>query len=267
MLKFRLITALIMIPLVTASIFYLPPLTFLSVAMLVILMAGWEWSQLAGIDHPIKKLTYLVLLALTLVLAISIPVFFVVFIAITWWVVAILLLALYPKGSAYWGKGSMARGFMGLLVLMPCWIGLIILQGFSPEVLMFCLALIWCVDSAAYFVGKKWGAHKMVPAISPGKSYEGFIAGLIAALLIGILGLWLLEVSPQRSLLFLGLCMFGGGILTVLGDLFESMVKRQSHCKDSGTLLPGHGGIMDRIDSMTTAIPFFALIFPYFFSI
>lgn len=266
MLKHRLLTAVVLIPLVIAAIFFLPPMSFLSVAMLVMLLAGWEWAGLCGIKSFWGKSLYLVILAATLSLVLFVPVFIVIFIGVIWWLFALLLLVIYPRFSQYWGSSLWIKALMGFFAFIPCWIGLVLLQGYSPLVLMFCLILIWAVDSAAYFVGRKWGRHKLAPLISPGKSYEGMIAGLLTSLIIGLFGLWLLEISYTGALVFLLICLIGGGFVTVLGDLFESMVKRASHTKDSGSILPGHGGLLDRVDSMLTAIPFFALIIPYFFS-
>lgn len=264
MLKLRLYTALILIPVIVASIFFLPPLTFVSLAVITMLLAGWEWAQLAGLHNTYKKILFLVLLSAALVISIY-SIYIIIIIGILWWLFALILLFLYPKGASWWSHGHYIRAIMGFLVLIPCWIGLIILQGFSPMLLMFSFILIWSVDSAAYFVGKRWGKHKLAPSISPGKTYEGLLAGLLTAVVISVLGFWILEIPSERWILFLIICLVGGGLITVLGDLFESMLKRQSNIKDSGSLLPGHGGLLDRIDSMTTAIPFFALIFPYFF--
>lgn len=265
MTKTRLLTAIILIPLVVAVVFFLPPLTFFSLAMLVILLAGWEWATLAEIHHIAKKIVFLVLLAAALLLSMWVPMYGVIFTGVLWWLIALVLLAMFPKGSHWWGN-SLTRSIMGFLVLIPCWLGLVVLQGFSPIILMYCLILIWSVDSAAYFVGKKWGKHKIAPQISPGKTYEGFLGGLVAASIIAVAGFFVLNIPKEDWLLFYAICLFGGGVITVLGDLFESMLKRQSQVKDSGGLLPGHGGILDRIDSMTTAIPFLALILPYFFN-
>lgn len=265
MFKTRLITALILIPIVVACIFFLPPMAFLTASLLVILLAGWEWSALSGIEHYGRRILYLALLATILVSFLFLPIILVIILATIWWLLTIILMWIFPERSA-WGDHKWIKATMGFFVLVPCWIGLIILQGYSPMVLMFCLVLIWSVDSAAYFVGRKWGQHKMIPKISPGKSYEGFFAGIVTSIIVGLIGLWILEIGQGGAILFLLICLLGGGLITVLGDLFESMVKRKSHLKDSGGLLPGHGGILDRIDSMTSAIPFFALVIPYFFS-
>jgi phosphatidate cytidylyltransferase len=266
MLKPRVYTALVLLPLIIASIFFLPPIFFFILATLVILGAGWEWTKLAEISQLYKKIIYVALLCLILMMTIFLPIDWIVLIGILWWLTALILLLFYPKGTSWWGKSTVIRGVMGYLVLALCWISLIILQGYSPALLLFALALIWSVDIAAYVGGKTLGKHKLAVFISPGKTYEGFIAGLIAALLIGLIGFGLFDVPVSKWWLFLFICLFGGGVLTVLGDLFESMLKRQSHLKDSGQLLPGHGGLLDRIDSITSALPFFTLIFPYFFN-
>lgn len=266
MLKARILTALILIPLVIASIFLLPPLSFFSVALLLMLLAGWEWSHLAGLTHFVSKMAYLILLAAGVFLALYIPLYMVILLALLWWAVAFVLLMLYPKASQWWGQSKTVRLIMGFLVLIPFCISLIVLQGFSPLVLMYCLILIWGVDSVAYFVGRRWGKHKLAPSISPGKTYEGLIGGLLAAAIISAAGFWTLEIPSERWLLFFVICMIGGGLISVFGDLFESMLKRQSQVKDSGSILPGHGGLLDRIDSLTTAIPFFALVFSFFFN-
>jgi phosphatidate cytidylyltransferase len=266
MLKARIITSLVLIPLVIIAIFFLPPFSFLSLVMLMTLLAAWEWARLSGLEHLWSRSLYLILLGCGLLAAIFAPIYIIVLVGILWWLVALLLLIIFPRASSWWSERTLIKLIMGFLTLMPCWIGLIILQGFSPAVLLFCLIMIWAVDSSAYFAGKKWGRHKLAPSISPGKTYEGLLAGLITSVVVSGLGLLLLDIPKERWLLFLLMCLLGGGLVTVFGDLFESMFKRQSHVKDSGTLLPGHGGILDRIDSMITAIPFFALFLPLFFN-
>lgn len=154
MLKSRILTALILIPIVIAAIFLLPPISFLCLVMLVILLAGWEWTALAGINQVMIKTIYLALLAALLLLTLFTPIVFVIVSGIAWWLLAFIMLILYPKWSGWWGNHSWVRSLMGVLVLVPCWIALLILQGFSPMVLLFCLIMIWAVDSAAYFVGK-----------------------------------------------------------------------------------------------------------------
>lgn len=262
----RILTAVILIPIVIVCIFFLPPMVFLFVSGLVMLYAGWEWTALAEIFDTRKKIIYLIILALAFTTILLIPIYFVIILGILWWICAVVLLSLYPKGSEWWKDGSLVRGMMGVFVLSLCWLGILILQGFSPEVLMFSLILVWLVDTAAFFVGKKFGKTQLMPLVSPGKTVEGFIGGMIAAVLMAILGIWYFDLSKEQMFTFLMICIFGGAILSTLGDLFESMLKRASGVKDSGNILPGHGGLLDRIDSLTAAMPFFALMFPYILS-
>lgn len=262
----RIITAAILIPIVILCIYLLPPLVFLFVSGIVMLYAGWEWSSLAGMTDLSQKVIYLVVLALCFAIVLLIPIYLVIILGLLWWICAVILLTLYPKGANWWSEGSVVRGVMGLFVLSLCWLGILILQGFSPSVLLFSLLLIWIVDTAAFYVGKKYGTTPLMPLVSPRKTMEGFVGGIIASLLFSIIGIWYFELNKEQIFTFLMICVFGGGILTVLGDLFESMIKRSSGVKDSGNILPGHGGLLDRIDSLTAALPFFALMFPYLLS-
>jgi phosphatidate cytidylyltransferase len=149
---------------------------------------------------------------------------------------------------------------MGAFVLVPCWasINYIRNQDEGPLGLLFLFVLIWGADSAAYFVGKKWGTKRLAPYVSPGKSWQGLMGALLVSTLIVLTTLWLCNVPfpiwPWAIVLSLVTVLF-----SIVGDLFESMIKRQAKVKDSGKLLPGHGGVLDRIDSLTAAAPIFVL--------
>ena len=128
----------------------------------------------------------------------------------------------------------------------------------NPIMLMFLLALIWVADIAAYFIGKRFGKNKLVPELSPGKSHEGLWAALAASLTLAILGAYLFELDKKVWIYFGCLCLLTA-LISVVGDLYESLLKRKAGVKDSGRILPGHGGILDRIDSLTAAAPGFVL--------
>jgi phosphatidate cytidylyltransferase len=154
-----------------------------------------------------------------------------------------------------------AKILMGFLVLIPCWAALNYLRSLHDGIytLLFLFALIWGADSAAYFVGRKWGKHKLAPQVSPGKSWQGLCGALVCALFIAAIAGWLSETPIQ--LWWRGAVIAVVTVLfSVMGDLFESMIKRQAGVKDSGQLLPGHGGLLDRIDSLTAAAPIFVLV-------
>ena len=154
----------------------------------------------------------------------------------------------------------LVRGIMGILVLMPCWLALNFIRVLpSGEMILLALfVLIWGADTGAYFAGKKWGKHKIIPQVSPGKSWEGLAGALLTTVLLVFCLLTALKFPPADIWVLLLLSLVTV-LFSVLGDLFESMLKRKVDLKDSGTILPGHGGILDRIDSLTAAAPIFAL--------
>lgn len=259
MLKQRIITAAILIPIVLIICIYLPPIEFALATAALTLIAGWEWSGLMEVRHLALRAAYLVLIALCCYIVLFIPVIYLLSIAFVWWVLATLLVISYPQGSAYW-RHPAVRGLMGLVVLVPCWgaVNFIRNQQEGIVILFYVFGLIWGADIVAYFVGQKWGQRKLMPLVSPGKSWEGFAAALVYAVLFAVAFSLYAGVSMR--------VMFWGSILSlvtvcfsVAGDLTESMIKRLVGVKDSGSLLPGHGGFLDRIDSLTAAAPTFAL--------
>jgi len=204
------------------------------------------------------RLLYIFIMGWILFAMLFIPTGFVFLVAFVLWVAATMMVAFYPRGSQWWAKSVFWRGVMGIFVLVPCWAALNYIRnqesGFYA--LLFLFALIWGADIGAYFAGKKWGKHKLAPLVSPGKSVEGFAAAMLVTFIIAILAAWWtalpVRVWPGCILIALVTVAF-----SVIGDLFESMLKRQAGLKDSGKLLPGHGGLLDRIDSLTAAAPIF----------
>lgn len=259
MLKQRIITAAILIPLVLAFLFLASPQWFAIVTGLVTVGGAWEWSNLMTLKKYSLRIFYLALICLGMlgVMFLSIP--SVLAIAFFWWLLASVMVLFYPYGNRFWNKNYMVRGCMGVLVLVPCWAALnyIFTQENGRYAILFLFILIWGADSAAYFVGKKWGKHKLARYVSPGKSVEGLYGALFCTVLIAVIILAACRI-PLHA-------WFGGVILSlitvifsIIGDLFESMLKREAGIKDSGNLLPGHGGLLDRIDSLTAAAPIFA---------
>lgn len=259
MLKQRIITAIILIAATLAVLFYLSPQSFCIVIGVIALAAAWEWTNLMEIKSASWRLLYLVVMFLVFLNALFIPMTLIFVTTFIWWLFAIILITLYPRGSRWWGKGFVWRGLMGLIVLMPCWAAVNYIRNQNQGIyaLIFLFVLVWGADSTAYFVGKKWGKNKLASIVSPGKSIEGVIGAVVFAIVITLLALWSSHVSfrgwPWAILLSVVTVLF-----SVVGDLFESMLKRQANLKDSSQLLPGHGGILDRIDSLTAAAPIFA---------
>jgi len=262
MLKQRVITALILAPLVIWGILSLPEAWFALLLGVVVVGGFWEWSAFVTSKMALRAL-YLItggaLVALLFFFANpevwrAVPWF-----GIAWLVVASLLVIRYPMISSIWRESALLKALVGLLILVPMWVSVVEIQrGIGPEFVLLLMLMIWGADTGAYFAGHKWGRIKLAPAVSPGKSWEGVIGGLIAAVLVALFStIWL---EPPMGLLLFGITAFVVSAVSVMGDLIESLFKRITGIKDSGNILPGHGGVLDRIDSLTTAAPTFYLV-------
>lgn len=266
-LKTRIITALILAPIAIGGIFFLPPLGFALFTGAIITIGAWEWANMAGIEQPLGRVGFALAVAAILYGLLEVPANPVLWAALLWWIVGFLLVRSYPDGSGRWGSAT-ARAVMGLFVLVPAWVGLNYLRtgdfqfGDSANnllLILYVFCIVWVADIGAYFAGRALGKAKLAPRVSPGKSWAGVWGGLLAvgvfALIVGSLA----QASTGDIALLVLASLITGGI-SVVGDLMESMLKRFRGIKDSSQLLPGHGGIMDRVDSLTAAIPVFALI-------
>ncbi len=260
MLKQRLLTALILIPLFIFLVLKLSSQAFYLFTALIVLWGAWEWSFFMGIKAFPRYLIYPLFIILVLYVAYLFPITPILYVTLVWWLIAAYFVIRYPKNTVLLGKGIILRGLMGLLVLVPCWLAVNTIRNYPNgiSILLFLFVLIWGADSGAYFVGRKWGKHKLIPQVSPGKTWEGFLGALLTTAVIALVGLVIFKVPyptwPVALMWALLTVLF-----SIMGDLFESMMKRQAGLKDSGHLLPGHGGILDRIDSLTAAAPIFAL--------
>jgi phosphatidate cytidylyltransferase len=171
------------------------------------------------------------------------------------WLTALVWVRRYPADAARWDRPFLMLA-IGLLLLVPTWAGLVQLHGQSPWWLMYVLLLVWGADTGAYFAGRRFGKVKLAPAVSPAKTREGLYGGLITTTLIMLAAAFYLKLAGLQLLLFAATSAVTV-LASVLGDLFESMVKRRAGIKDSGKIFPGHGGALDRIDSITAAAPVF----------
>ena len=270
MLKQRVITGVILAVVVALAIFALPLGWFAGFISLVLIAALWEWSDLAGMRPLAARVAYCALgLVLMLLLGWGSAVWSelprqrvvgeVLVLAAIWWALALVVVATYPASSGVWAA-KWRRGLMGLLTLLPTWLAFVFLRGHERGdwLLLFVIALVAAADIGAYFTGTRFGRHKLAPEVSPGKTWEGFAGGLVASVLLALI-VWLAVWHARFGLLeFLGVTALTA-LVSVLGDLLESMLKRQRGVKDSSNLLPGHGGVMDRLDSLSAAAPIFAL--------
>lgn len=261
MLRQRIGTALILAPLALAGLFGLSGSGFALFTGAVVLLGAWEWANLAGFERPKQRLAYVIILALLMLWGWWVGAtqsVWPLWLGAVGWLVNFYWVARYPHSSAQWRTASM-RLLMGVWVLLPCWVGFIQLRASGAEWLLYVLLLVWLADIGAYFAGRRFGRHKLAPRVSPGKSWEGVYGGLVATASLALVSsIWLTSDAGQVAWLVVTTLLVT--LVSVLGDLFESMLKRLRNIKDSSQLLPGHGGILDRIDSLTAAVPLFALL-------
>ncbi len=262
-LRQRVTTALLLAPLVVAAILYLPRELFSLLLGAIVVGGGREWAAMARL--PARGAFLAVLMALLLATWFLLrwpPALSLLLLAsLAWWLVAAAWVVRYPASARYWSGSRRLRAATGFLLLVPPWGALVALHGAGaqgPWLVLLLMLLIWGADSGAYFAGRRWGRERLAPRVSPGKSWQGLWGGLAAALLVALLSMALFPVEIENQLFFIMLCMITV-LFSVLGDLTESMFKREAGMKDSGALLPGHGGLLDRIDSLTAAAPVFVL--------
>jgi phosphatidate cytidylyltransferase len=266
----RIRTALILAPLVIAAILWLPTPIFALGTALIFLMAAWEWCSLAGLTQPPLRLLYLGGISASMVLLWLRPDFQhgILVLSLVWWAQQARYLTQVRDAVPVSAPRQPLLLLTGMLILVVPWAALVALHQLpivGAQLVLFLMVLIWAADSAAYFVGRQWGRTKLAPRISPGKTYAGVYGALIGALLCAVLfALWIKldAVETTRVLLICAATV----VISIVGDLYESLLKRQRGLKDSGTLLPGHGGLLDRIDSLTAAAPLFTLGMIWVFS-
>ncbi|HEV2608087.1 MAG TPA: phosphatidate cytidylyltransferase [Xanthomonadaceae bacterium] len=265
--KQRIVTTVVLTPLVVGAMF-LPTPYVAAIAAGIFVFGLWEWSRLVGIDEPLSRALY-VLANIALMTALpwghGLPLFGpVCLIGVVWWLVALLWLLRPDVGrdGGWWSRSIKLAA--GTLSIVPAWCALVLLHHGSsmathtdpngPRWALLGLVMIWVADSFAYFFGVRYGKRKLVPDISPGKTWVGLWGGVIGALAVGLAGAQFVGVKQAQlpSMAALALLTVTA---SVVGDLFESLMKRHSGYKDSGTLIPGHGGVLDRVDSLLAALP------------
>lgn len=253
MLRLRVITALLLAPLALLVILWIPHDYTAGVLALLVLAGAWEWSAFPGFTHSAVRVIYVAVLGACMAALWWLGVSHgqldaVLDAALLWWLVALFWVAFFPARMS-----RIAAALAGLLVLVPAWLALVRLHDHAPRLVLFIVLLVVAADVGAYFAGRRFGRHKLAPQVSPGKTWEGVFGGLGAAAIMAWIGVVWFNVGAPT---FVALCavVFAA---SVVGDLTESLFKRHAGLKDSGNLLPGHGGVLDRVDSVTAAAPVF----------
>jgi len=264
MLKTRLLTSLTLLGAFLLALFLLPDTYWAMLTLIIVLVGIWEWAGLGHFSLSGKKIyaglflifgAFLVFAEfLDLAYIRPLVLFWGILIATAFW----LLISPIWLISRYQPKNKLVMAVAGWLVLVPLWLSLASLRNIDPRLLLGLIAVIWIADTAAYFTGKRFGKHKLAPRISPGKTWEGVIGAWIAVSLYAVV---LCVVFDFHYWLIAA--VWGITVLSIMGDLLESLMKRQANLKDSSNLLPGHGGMLDRIDGLTSSLPL-AAFFIYF---
>jgi len=271
MLKARILTAIVVLPLFLSALFFLQDIFWATLLLALTVIGSREWSQLArfSVRNTILFMLLTVLIGGELLFQLSESVKIDVYSSDPMWVYIlsavfwIVCAPLYLK-QFYFVKNPYIWMLIGWILLIPTCLALYQLRAISPLLLLGFMATIWISDTAAYFTGRSFGKHKLAPTISPNKTWEGVAGALIAVLIYGLVwDFWLNEESLASKLVPLLLFM---AILGIIGDLYESLIKRHADVKDSGNILPGHGGILDRIDALTSSLPLAILALLIFYS-
>lgn len=276
-LKQRVITAVLLLLALIAATTQLSSFYFSLFVAAVILIAAWEWAGLVSSDTEIAKLPYLASIAVMLVgsfflLGISpdaqnidgFRASLMLMLGLLFWLISLFFLAGYPENSNLWNDESKIA-LMGVLVLMPTFAGIVVLKYLLPSgyLVLALVILVAAVDVGAYVVGVNFGSRKLAPKLSPKKSWEGVWGGAFVCLLVAAVFVWLTHntLQPLSPIQVAALLVLSVGVtfFSVVGDLIESMLKRNCGVKDSGMMLPGHGGVLDRVDGLVAATPLFVL--------
>lgn len=273
MLKTRVLTALVLVPAVLAALFLLAPLSFAIVLLAVVGWAAHEWARLSGFAPPLHTAFVLATLLVALALlfhpdrdaaqayargALAVASAFWIFVAPLW------VVGRWPT------QARVPMALVGLVVLVATWTALVTLREYSPWLVLAAMAVVWIADTAAYFSGRAFGRRKLAPQVSPGKTWEGVYGAWVAVALYAVALVPLATAAGFQGtvdVVHIGaflLFMLIVASVSVVGDLFESLMKRQAGVKDSGAALPGHGGILDRIDALLAAMPIAALAAQHF---
>lgn len=287
MLKQRVITAVVLGVLLLLALFQMPMQWFIWASLAIFAYGAFEWSKLAEIKSRSHQLIYA---AGTAILGAAIYLgpldtklwtitgnltennYLLMLLACVWWGISSVLVLIYPRGNRVWQHQPVVKAVFGYLTLIPAWVALLTIRQWQftyDEVngawlALFVFGIVWAADIGAYFAGKRFGAHKLMPKVSPGKTIEGFLGGMLAVVILTVAVLWDRNIALADWFVLIACCVTIG-VISAFGDLSESMLKRDAGIKDSGNIFPGHGGLLDRIDSLTAAMPVFLVFFSHFY--
>ncbi len=256
MLRQRVVTAIVALAVLVVVMFVVPAIIARIAITLLMLGAAWEWSGFIFSKENKGRYAHVLFIAILMaIIFVELPdaglVDIILNISLGWWLIALAWMFFFPTRIA-----KPVAWICGALVIVPAWLALDLLYVQRPDLLLFALLIVWMADIGAYFVGRGFGRVKLAPNISPGKTWEGVFGGMGAVMVLAALGSRVFEVEIAVMVPF---CL-AVAMISIVGDLTVSMFKRHAGVKDSGSLFPGHGGVLDRIDSVTAAAPLFAYV-------
>lgn len=269
MLKTRLLTSFTLLAAFMLALFLLPDTLWAMLALAIVAIGIWEWASLGQFSATGRNIyTGLTVLAgaflvyadvVDLAYLRPLVLFWGILVATAFWLVISPIWLI----SRYQVKSRFVMAMAGWMVMGPLWLAMVSLRNIDPRLLLGLLAVIWIADTAAYFTGKRFGKHKLAPLISPGKTWEGVIGAWVAVSLYALVLCVVFDLDY-----WLIAAVWGITVMSIIGDLLESLMKRQAKVKDSSKLLPGHGGMLDRIDGLTSSLPLaaFFIYFPIYYT-
>lgn len=263
MLKNRLLTAFLMGPLILWAIYAMPENYFTLFSFVLVSFGAWEWAAFAGWEKSLQRGLFLtaniLLFATVLIIQNAELNLIIVLLSLLWWLLCIPLLLSFPfKENSFLHK-RIVKSFVGIILLLATLVSMVLIRNnpdYGSGFVLYLILTVWFADSGAYFAGRSLGKNKLIPNVSPGKTWEGVAGAIAVTLIVAVVSINILNISSKLSIMFI-FATFITVVYSVVGDLSESMFKRMANLKDSGSLLPGHGGILDRIDSLMSAFPVF----------
>lgn len=257
MFKQRLLTALLLVPIVLLSLYYANAILLIVLVLMVVSKAGWEWSALIPIHSAPYKILFVVsILSLAIVNFLWFDVS--IIICLCWWVLCALAILTFPASKFIWGHRSVL--YVSALCVLPLIVkafSILYMQPMGKDLIVYLFCLVWGMDTGAYLAGKRWGRHKLIPRVSPGKTFEGLFGGLLLVMIVAFVGCFYFIPASYAMWFFIAASI---AVVSVCGDLAISMFKRRCNLKDTGAIFPGHGGVLDRIDSLIAALPLFLFL-------
>lgn len=263
MLKYRLLTAFLMGPLILWGIYVLPENWFTLFALVLVSFGAWEWSVFSGLNKPLQRGIFVavnfILFVTVLLLQNNEINIVIIALALLWWFICIPLLIKFPFQKNNFLHKSIMTSFVGTTLLLAMLVSMVLLRNnpvYGSEYVLYVILMIWFADSGAYFAGRSLGKNKLIPKVSPGKTWEGVAGAFVVTIIVAFVAVDLLNIPSSHTLGFIVITLVTL-IYSIIGDLSVSMFKRMANVKDSGHIIPGHGGILDRIDSLMSGLPVF----------